>query len=97
VSRHIDTATAVTCREVSSAKRNCVNFVGVVSGGEIVEPIIDLVFRREGGKEAVEVCPVGTGTGNVTIGRTLVEHVGISLSNGGLNKVHKDAIENEGQ
>jgi hypothetical protein len=94
VSRHIDTATAVTCRKVSSAKRNCVNFVGVVSGGEIVEPIIDLVFRREGGKEAIEVFPVGTGT---VTGRTLVEHVGISLRNGGLNKVHKDAIEKEGQ
>lgn len=94
--RHIDTTTAVGRREVSSAKSNCVNFVGVLSGREIVEPIIDLVVRREGGKEAVEVCPVGTVTANVTI-RTAVVHIGISLRKAGINKVYKDAIEKEKQ
>jgi hypothetical protein len=95
VSRHIDATPAVSCREVSSAECDCVNFAGVLSGRVIVEPIIDLAFRREVGKEGVEVRPVGTVTANITICRTLVEHVGISLRNGGINKMYKEAIEEE--
>jgi hypothetical protein len=55
LSRHIDTATAISWCKICSTKSNGVNFVGVLSGGEIVEAIIDLGVGREGGEEGVEV------------------------------------------
>ena len=42
------------------------NFVGALSGREIVEPIIDLGVGREGGDEGVEVRSEGTVTAHIT-------------------------------